>query len=139
MALVVPDAGELELLNKMLKAALSSDEDYILRLFKSDITLGSSTVAADLNAIEADFTDYEEKTLTRAGWGAAATSSGKAQSVYSAEQSWTCGASGNTIFGYYILGDISGVLLWAEKFSSTRILVDETVLNLTPVFTLSSE
>jgi hypothetical protein len=38
MPLVVPNAGELELLDKMLKDALSSDEDYILKLFQNLIS-----------------------------------------------------------------------------------------------------
>lgn len=137
MALVIPDVGEIELLDKMLKDALSVDEDYTMKLYKNDYTPIGSSTAVDFT--EADFTNYTAATLTRANWGAATTVNNKAQSTYSAQQSWTCGTGGNTIYGYYIVGATSGVLLWAERFSAARILSDGDILNLTPIFTLASE
>src|SRR5687768_12022606 len=117
MSLVVPDAGEVLLLHKMLKAALSVDEGYTLKLYKSEVDLTSDTVAADLNAVEADFTSYASKSLTRAGWDTVATSGGAALANYGTTQTWTCGSTGNTIHGYFVLGSTSGTLLWAEEFS----------------------
>lgn len=137
MALVVPNAGELELLDKMLKDALSSDEDYILKLFQNDYTPDQTTASGSLT--EANFTNYAAVTLTRAGWNQAVTISNKAESSYgSAAQSWTCGASGNTIYGYYVANP-SGTVLWAERFAVSRVLANGDVLNLTPKFTLNSE
>lgn len=136
MALVTPAVGECELLDKCLKDALSVDESYTLKLYKTDVTPSGTSVAGDFTV--ADFTDYANKTLTRAGWSAAATVSNKAESEY-AQQSWTCGATGNTIYGYYVIGTTSGTLLWAEKFSSARVLAENDVLNLTPKFSLNSE
>jgi hypothetical protein len=138
MALIIPNVGEIELLTKMLKTALSVDDKYILRLFKTDLTLSATTVAADLNAEEADFTNYVEVTLVRASWGTPTTVSNVASSTYATVASWTCGASGNTIHGYYVLGEGSGILLWAEEFSSPRTLTSGDILNLTPIFTFSS-
>ena len=136
MALVLANVGEVELLDKMLKDALTTDEDYSLKLFNNDVTPDQSSIASTFT--EAAFTGYSAKTLTRSGWSAATTVSNKAQSSYS-QQSWTCGATGDTIYGYYVIGATSTVLLWAEKFSSARILANSDVLNLTPVFTLNSE
>ena len=138
MALIIPNLGEIELLTKMLKAALSVDENYILKLYKTNVTLSASSVAADLNAEEATFTGYAAVTLTRAGWGTPSTVGGQASSTYGTVASWTCGATGNTIHGYYVLGATSGTLLWAEAFSSTRIMAEGDILNLTPVFTFYS-
>lgn len=137
MALVVPNAGELELLDKMLKDALSADEDYILKLFQNDYTPDQTTATGSLT--EANFTNYAAVTLTRAGWNDAVTVSNKAESSYgSAAQSWTCGASGNTIYGYFVENP-GGTVLWAERFAVSRVLANGDVLNLTPKFTLNSE
>jgi hypothetical protein len=136
MPLVVPDAGELELLDKMLKDALSVDESYILRLYKNNATPSQSTVIGDFT--EADFVGYSPVTMSRAGWASSSTVSNKAQSTY-AQQSWTCGSTGNTVYGYYVVGASSGVCLWAEKFGSARVMSSLDVLQLTPVFTLNSE
>lgn len=134
MALVVPNVGEVELLDKMLKDALGVDENYTLKLYKTDVTPAESDTAVSYT--EADFTNYAAKTLTRANWGAASTAGGTTSSSY-AQQSWTCGASGNTIYGYYVIGATSTVLLWAEKFAVARVLADTDVLNLTPKFELA--
>lgn len=137
MALVIPNAGELVLLDKMLKAALSVDEGYIVKLYQSNLSLTQTMVAADLDAVEANFTGYVGKTLTRAGWGASVLSTTIASSTYATVQSWTCGATGNTIFGYYVVGATSGTLLWAEAFAVSRPMVTTDILNLTPVFTFT--
>lgn len=137
MALIITNNGENELLDKMLKDALSSDEDYTLKLFKTDVTPSATSVEGDFT--EADFTNYTSKTLTRSGWGAASTVGGKASSTYGSTQSWTCGASGNTIYGYLVVGATSNVLLWAEKFSSSVSMSSGSVLDLTVVFTFNSE
>jgi hypothetical protein len=136
MPLVVPNVGEIELLDKMLKNALVTDENYTLKLFNNNVTPDQSFTASSFT--EATFTGYVAKTLTRSGWGAAATVSNKAQSSY-AQQSWTCGIVGDTIYGYYVVGATSTVLLWAERFTTPRTLGNTDILNVTPVFTLNSE
>ena len=139
MPLVVPNEGELVLLDYMLKDT-SVTADYILRLFQNDVTPDQS--ASDGTFTEATFTDYTSKTLGRATWNAAVTNgSNKAESSYgSSPQSWTCGATGNTIYGYWVeTTDVTPTILWAERFATSRVLADGDVLNITPKFTLSSE
>lgn len=114
------NSGELELLDKMLKDALSTDETYSLRLFKNDYTPINSSLTADFTV--ADFTNYANKTLSRAGWNASSTVSSKAQSDYGAAQSWTCGASGNTVYGYYVVATTSTITLWAERSNKVAYL-----------------
>jgi membrane peptidoglycan carboxypeptidase len=123
----------------MLKDALSSNEDYILKLFKNDVTPDQNFAVGSFT--QADFTGYAAKTLTRTNWNAAVTVSNKAESSYgSAAQSWTCGTTGNTIYGYWVDNSQgSPTLLWCERFSVSRVLADGDVLNLTPKFTLNSE
>lgn len=137
MSLTTSDLGECELLDKMLKDSLTTDEGYTLRLYSNNYTPLSSSVAADFTT--ASFTNYADKSLTRAGFNAASVVSNKASSSYGTTQSWTCGATGQTIYGYVILGATSGTVLWAEKFATARTLADGDILNLDIVVTLNSE
>lgn len=134
MALVVPDLGELELLTKLL-INTTDTEDYIVRLYQNNYSPSNTTVVGDFT--EANFTSYTAKTLARSDWASPSTVGTKAESTGTV-QSWTCGATGNTVYGYYVVGSTSGVCLWAEQFVAARILVDGDVLFLTPKFTLSS-
>ncbi|WP_339684251.1 hypothetical protein [Gimesia maris] len=138
MALVTPNLGELELLDKMLKDALTTDEDYILKLFHTDVTPDQNSASSSF--VEATFTNYAAVTLTRTNWNAAVVNgSNAAESSYgSSAQSWTCGATGDTVYGYWVEGATSGTCLWAEAFSTARTLTDSDVLNLTPKFSLQS-
>jgi len=138
MPLVTPDTGELELLDKMLKDALTVDENYILQLFNHAEIVSAATVSADFTA--STFTNYVTKTLTRANWAVATINgSNKADTAYSTALSWTCGATGDTVFGYWVVGATSSTTLWAERFGTSRVLASGDVLNLTPRFTLNSE
>lgn len=141
MALVVPDLGELELLDKMLKDALSTDENYIMKLYQNNYTPVAGSGNPSGTFTEANFTNYTNRTLTRANWSAAATVSNKAESSYgTSPQSWTCGATGNTIYGYYVQqANAPSYVLWAELFSTARVLANGDILNITPKFTLASE
>ena len=139
MAMVISDEGELALLNYMIKDVSVSDP-MILRLFKNDYTPDGD--ATDGSFTEADFSDYAAVTLARGTWNAAVTNgSDKAESSYgSAAQSWTCGASGNTVYGYWVeTNDVTPTVLWAERFSTARVLAENDILNIQPKITLSTE
>lgn len=138
MALVVPNVGELELLNRLLQGGNYVDNsDYVLRLYQNNYTPTTASTLGDFT--EADFTNYLSVTLSQTLWGSASTNGNdKAESSYS-QQSWTCGSTGNTVYGYYVEGAASGTLLWAEKFGSAKVLSNGDVLNLVPVITLSTE
>lgn len=133
MALVSTNAGELRMLDELLDA-----ENLTLKLFKSNTTPTATSVIGDFT--ECDFTNYTSKTLTAATWNAATTVSGKATATYdSTPLSWTCGTTGNTIYGYTVQSASGSTLLWAELFSSPRTLANGEILNLTPTITLNSE
>ena len=134
MALLVPDIGERELRDKMLKDALTVDEDLTLKLYKTDVTPAEGDTAASYTV--ADFTGYVNKTLTRAGWAAAATNAGTTDSSY-AQQTWTNTGAAQTSFGYYVIAVTSTLLLWAEKVAASRTLNTSDTLNLTPKMELA--
>jgi hypothetical protein len=100
MALVFANSGELLAVQGMLKTT-STPENLTLKLFKNDYTPTATSTAGDFT--EADFTSYTAKTLSRGTWQSPSTVSGKATiAYYTAPQTWTCGATGNTIYGYYV-------------------------------------
>ena len=105
MALLVPNVGEIELLDRLLKGGSSvHDGSYTLHLFKNSyVPQDGSTLS---NFTEADFDGYADKALAQSSWASVSLNTNdKAESSYS-QQSWTCGATGNTIYGYYITGII---------------------------------
>ena len=55
-------------------------------------------------------------------------------SQYGTAQSWTCGATGDTIYGYFIVGATSGKLICAEAFATPRTLASGDTLSITPIF-----
>jgi hypothetical protein len=140
MTLLVPDEGEVRMLTELLDGG-TSRENWTLKLYKNDKTPAEADTPAAYT--ECDFTDYVAKTLTRtvgAGtWGTPATADGTTSSTYNSGTplSWTCGASGNTVYGYYVVGASSGKLIYAERFGSARTLVNGDVLNLTPKLELA--
>lgn len=138
MALICPAEGELQLLNKMLQAALAVDENYILMLYQNNYTPDTNATATMFT--EANFTGYAAMTLTRANWSAATIVGGEAQTSYGSNpQTWTCGITGNIVYGYWIQGATSGKVLWAERFTVARSLVNTDVLNVLPTFQLASQ
>lgn len=130
-AILVPDVGEVNLLDKMLE---ESDEDTTLSLYRTDVTpaeadtLGTFTVA--------NFTNFTAKTLVAATWAAASTSGGTTSKAY-AQQSWTCGASGNTIYGALYIDADTTTLMASDDFATARVLADTDVLNFTPRWELA--
>jgi len=146
MALIVPHQGDIQLLTDLL----SSGENWLLGLFNSNITPSETDVAATYTAHETAFTGYSRKTLTRSVSGstwstpiAQAPSGSPAwssrnqvgHSQYgSSPQSFTCSGTGDTIYGYFVLGATSGNLILAEAFAASRTLNNGDSLSLTPIF-----
>src|SRR5262245_2912927 len=116
MPLVIPNEAEVRLLIDLL--AGGTLENWVLELYKSNTTLAETDVYGSNPFTVCDFTNYTSKTLTRSVSGStwSTPASGSPTSSWSAEasvaesaygssaQSWTCGASGNTAYGYWIRG-----------------------------------
>lgn len=121
MPLLVPDVGEVALLDAML-----NNDDRTLELFSNNVTPAEGDVKSTYTA--ATFTGYATKTLTGASWNAASTSSGTTSKTY-ASQSWSP-TSSQTIYGYFVYK--TTVLHWAEAFASSKNLSSGDTLTLTP-------
>lgn len=147
MASVISNEGLL----KSLSEFLASGEDWLLCLFGQDITPAPGDVAAAYLAAECSFSGYSRKTLTRSlgstTWGTPTlaapsgsppwTSRGQvAKSLYNATSPivYTCGPTGGTVYGYFLIGAQSGLLRRAERFSPIRPLAPDDTLTLPPSF-----
>jgi hypothetical protein len=129
--IVVPDIAELELLSKILK-----DEDAILNLYKNNYIPNEDSLLSSFTV--ADFDGYVSKTLVKTNWSVPTSeypgvpcNDNEAVSRY-AEQSWTCGIAGNTVYGYYVVGVTSAVLLWADSFAVAKVLEEGDILRIIP-------
>ncbi len=92
-----------------------------LRLYKSNITPAHGDVLGDYSASEADFSGYSAEMLS---WSSVTIGSNRAQSTGS-PISWTKnGATGNTIYGYF-LSQMGGSLIGARKFASAIDMNDD--------------
>jgi hypothetical protein len=133
MALVVPNVGEVRLMKYALKQTTA--EDQVMKLYKNNLTPGETDVAGDYT--EADFTGYTDVTLTGTDWSIA-TASGITTAVQSAVAFISSvDQTAQDIYGYYVVGASSGILLWSERFTDgpyTIALEDDTI-TITPKIT----
>lgn len=116
MALLVPDVGEVKLLDAALGRVAA--ENLLLKLYATNVTPAEGDTAGSYT--EAAGGGYAAKTLTAGSWGAAATSTGTTSSAY-AQQTFTFTGALTTnpaIYGYYVVGATSGVLYWAELLAA---------------------
>ena len=148
MPFLVPNEGDVQLLVDLLGGGAL--EDWSLGLFNAAVTPSETDTAATYTAHEATFAGYARKTLTRSvsptTWNApvlqapsgAPAWSGRTQVGHtqygSTPQSWTCSGTGDSVYGYFIVGATSGKLICAELFATPRTLANGDSLSMTPVF-----
>jgi hypothetical protein len=111
MALVIPNASEVKLLNNLLN--ISSPTNTILHLYSNNLTPSSTTVIGDVT--ETASGGYAAITLTSSSWTVATSGGGITTASY-AEQTFNITTSA-TIYGYYIT-NLAGDLLWLERFTA---------------------
>jgi hypothetical protein len=131
MALLVPDAGEVELLKRMLN--FSATGDVVLHLFRNNYTpIESSLVAAFTECTGAG---YAAKTLTGSSWSIA-TAAGVSTASY-AEQTFTFTAT-DVVYGYYVTNAAGTIVLWAELLSGSPFNIPSGggSVKITPKFVL---
>lgn len=124
---VVPNEGELDLL------ALIKAGTFSLRLFQNNATIDASTILADLTV--ATFSGYSSQNLS---YGSI-TTNGSGQATMTATTihfDHNGGATGNTIYGYYLVNTSTSKVVKAEKFDTAvamqflgdRITITDTML-----------
>jgi hypothetical protein len=131
MALVFPLASRQLAAKNVLNH--TAPQNQTLKLFSNDYTPVSATVVADLT--ETTGGGYASKSLTGSSWTIGDDGVDDALASY-AEQTWTfTGTVGGTgiIYGYYVIQATSGLLLYAERLSSSYTpAVNGDALAITP-------
>lgn len=133
MALKVPNVGELELLDEILR-----EDDFELHLYKNDYTPVDDSELADFT--EADFEGYASEALTN--WVAAVTDANGRAFTHADSLTFTKGTGGvsNTVYGYYVVNASNSELVWAERFLAGIVMdTDGKTFTILPIFTLRSE
>jgi hypothetical protein len=131
--LLMPDVGEIQMLTMFLKDNTTIG-NQTLKLFVNDKTPAEGDTAASYTEMSTH--GYAAKTLTRANWSVA-TVEGVSTASY-AQQTWSfTAASVVTVYGYFVVDAVTGILLWAEKFSNSQA-VESTgdEIRVTPKITL---
>ena len=131
MTLRIPDASEASLLGMALgKTAM---ELFSLRLYTNNITPGEADVTATYT--QATGNGYAAVSLTAANW--VLTNGAPCSAAYPQVTFSFTGAAGN-IYGYFVVGATSGLLLWAERFGDGPYNITQSgdSIKVTPVITL---
>lgn len=111
MALLVPNQGEQIVLEATV--GKTAGQNLVLVLYSSNTTPAETDTEATYTAMSGF--GYADITLTAASWTFAA---GNPSTLSYAEQTFTfTGAAGNC-YGYYFRQVTSGMLVWAERFTS---------------------
>ncbi len=136
--LKVANVGEVRLLQMALGE--NSQENLQLRLFVNNITPADTDTDATFTQMSQH--SYASATITMAQWTVTTNGSGEAEAVAPAKTfSFTDDTVSGTVpvYGYYVVGATSGVLLWAEKFASPiNISTTGQSIEITPKITLST-
>jgi hypothetical protein len=133
MALLVPDAGEVAMLDSLLKTA--SPEPLTLKLYSNNYDAVEGSIAGSFT--EATIAGYASKALARATWGGASSAAGVTTSTYGTPQVFNFTGTG-TVVGYYIVGTSSGTIYWAERLyaATGQTFNNGDSLTITPKITL---
>lgn len=138
MPLVVPDLGEIFLLDLLLREDVSSADRFLLHLYKNDYSPNRVSELIDFE--EATFAGYEVVELARDQWSESETVGGYAVSLYgTGYQQWVATTGDQDIYGYYVTDQADEVVLWAERFGTMVTVSEVNPVLLIPVMRLRSE
>jgi len=134
MALVVPNASEVIMLNYILN--IDAPENLSIRLY-------ANNVIPDENSTVATFTEVANGlgyttggiSLTPGSWSVI---SGNPSQAEHTEVTWTFTGAAGKIYGYYVTRDTGGELMWAERFTNGpfNIPTNGDEIKITPRLTL---
>lgn len=132
MPMNIPDEGEVVALSILM--GKTATENLRLRLFTNNFTPSESNTTA--NFTEATGSGYGNVLLTAANW--VVTSGNPSHADYPEVTFAFTGALGN-VYGYYLTGETSGKVRFAERFSDGPYVIEGTgdQIRVTPVFTLA--
>ena len=131
MTLRIPNVGEGLLLGMAL--GKTAQENQVLRLFSNNKTPAETDTAASYTELSGN--GYVPKTLTGASW--TITEGDPTVAAYAQQEFAFTGAAGD-VYGYYVTGATSGLLLWAERFDDGPYAVAQAgdAIKVTPRMTM---
>lgn len=130
--MLFPNVGEVEILNRFLKA-----EGSKLKLYTNDVTWAETSTVGSAIELSAGNGGYAHITLTTA-WTITTEASNTAQAVY-AQQTFTL-TSACTAYGYMITDSAGSILFAAEAFSDGPYAIPSGggTISITPTITNNS-
>jgi len=135
MPLIVPDVGEVIILDSML-AGIGIAGWFVL-LYENNLTPDQDTVFTDF--VEATYDGYAAQPVN---FGSASIVGHKGTIVGSAPLSFVVATTGSpdTIYGYLVADANTGEVVYAEKFASPQVMENAgDTINITLSFTGNSE
>lgn len=114
MTLLVPNVGEVIIMENFLNK--TAPEDLRLKLYSSDTTPSESDT--DATYTETSGGGYADEALTAASW--VVTPGNPTSGAYPEVVFTFTGAAGN-VYGYYVVQETSGDLMWAERFTNAPL------------------
>lgn len=143
----IPREGALRLLAELLQAG-DGKEDWLLCLIGSPVEQAEDDDAAKFLAVEADWEGYQRKTVTRAiaagAWGQPVSVDpiyaddypGKSKVATSSygETFNTKVAPGSTVYGWFLIGAESGILVSSDLLGCPFVACDGGGAEYTPYF-----
>jgi hypothetical protein len=112
MAILVPNVGEVVALSNFLN--ISAPEELVVRLYSSNTTPIEAHTDSDYTEVTGG--DYTPIQLNPVNW--VLTPDNPSEASYPQITFAFTGAigGGGNVYGYFVTQEISGTLLWAEKF-----------------------
>jgi hypothetical protein len=131
MALVVPNAAENVMLQNILNKTAS--EDMVLKLYTNDYTPIETSVEGSFTEAAGD--GYAALTLAGASW--TITPGAPSSAAYAQQTFMFTGALGD-VYGYFVVQESSGKIMWAERFSNGPYNIQNNgdEIKVTPTITL---
>lgn len=131
MAGLVANAGEELALKNFLNH--TAPQNQVLKLFVNNVTPAEGDTAASYTEMSTQ--GYASKALTGTSW---TVTPGAPSSASYAQQTWTFDGTGGatTVYGYFVVQAVSGILMFAERFASPPTIVNNgDQIKLTPTIT----
>jgi hypothetical protein len=137
MAEIFPDEG-LDAILTIYPKGGAYTSPLQLKLFKSQtattVITSGQTIA---NITETTYTSYAQQALAAATWGAVGAGTGGRKTTYPQVTFPTCGATGDTINGFYIANNGATVCICQANFDDglAVVLATNDIIKVTPAIT----
>lgn len=128
---MVPSVGEVVMMEAFLNKTAS--QDLVLRLYSSNTTPAETDTDATYTEVTGG--GYSAANLTAANW---TVTGGNPTTAAYPEVTFTFTGSVGNVYGYYVTQTSSGILMWAERFTSGPFNIQNNgdQIKITPQITL---